>query len=93
MDTSDYRQVPEKILRRAKEWSLLYPEEIEFQEGYFGLLFARLEYAQANDMRNEQRRMFREMRLVAERANYSQYEERNEMLETIAALQQVYGYQ
>lgn len=61
LDTSDYRQVPEKILRRAKEWSLLYPEEIEFQEGYFGLLFARLEYAQANDMRNEQRRMFREM--------------------------------
>lgn len=90
--TSEFLRVPDKIVNDAKAWSLQYPDEIEFQEGYFGLLLSRLEYAQAQDMRNEQRRVFREMKAVAERADYSKYGEQNQLMDTIKLLQQIYGY-
>lgn len=93
LDSSAYRKVPDKLVNDAKAWAQQYPEEIEFPEGYFGLLLARLEYAQAHDQRNEQRRLFREMKSVAEKTDYSEYEEESDMLGTIKMLQQIYGYQ
>lgn len=92
LDRADYRKVPDRIINTAKGWSLKYPDEIEFQEGYFGLLLAKLQYAQAHDMRNEQRRVFREMKTVAERTNYEEYHEENDMMHTIQTLQTIYGY-
>lgn len=79
LETASYRKVPDNLLNQAKEWSLQYPDDIEFPEGYFGLLMARLEYAQAHDQRNEQRRLFREMKTVAQRTDYSEYGETNDM--------------
>lgn len=55
--SAEYKRVPDKIINKAKQWSEQYPKKIEFQEAYFGLLFSRLKYAQAQDMRNEQRRV------------------------------------
>lgn len=92
LDSSFYRKVPDKVLRDARTWAELYPTEIEFPEGYFGLLLARLEYAQAHDQKNEQRRLFREMKSVAERTDYSDYNEDSDLLASIKTLQQVYGY-
>ena len=46
LDSSTYRKVPDKVLGDARTWANSYPTEIEFPEGYFGLLLARLEYAQ-----------------------------------------------
>lgn len=93
LDSSTYRKVPDKVLGDARTWAKSYPTEIEFPEGYFGLLLARLEYAQAHDQRNEQRRLFREMKSIAERTDYSEYNEESDMLASIKTLQQVYGYQ
>ena len=93
VDTSTYRRVPDKLISNAKTWAKQYPEEIEFPEGYFDLLLDRLEYAQAHDQRNEQRRLFREMKSVAERTDYSEYGEESDMLATIKMIQQVYGYE
>jgi hypothetical protein len=64
--TSDYKRIPDKLINNAKAWAEQYSDKIEFQEGYFGLLLSRLEYAQAQDMHNEQKRVFREMKRVAE---------------------------
>jgi hypothetical protein len=90
--TSDYKRVPDKLINNAKAWAAQYSDKIEFQEGYFGLLLSRLEYAQAQDMRNEQKRVFREMKRVAENTDYSQYHEKNQMLDSIRMLQRIYGY-
>ena len=92
LDTSAYRRVPDGLLNDARTWAQQYPGEIEFPEGFFGLLLARLEYAQAHDQRNEQKRLFREMRTVAEKADYSEYEEESDMLSTVELLQEIYGY-
>lgn len=81
--SAEYKRVPDKIINKAKQWSEQYPKKIEFQEAYFGLLFSRLKYAQAQDMRNEQRRVYREMKTVAERANYSEYNESNQLMESV----------
>lgn len=48
--------------------------------------------AQAQDMRNEQRRVYREMKTVAERANYSEYNESNQLMESVDILHRVFGY-
>ena len=93
LDSSTYRKVPDKVIGEARTWAKSYPTEIEFPEGYFGLLLARLEYAQEHDQRNEQRRLFREMKSIAERTDYSEYNEENKLLASIKTLQQVYGYQ
>lgn len=90
--SAEYKRVPDKIINKAKQWSEQYPKEIEFQEAYFGLLFSRLKYAQAQDMRNEQRRVYREMKTVAERANYSEYNESNQLMESVDILHRVFGY-
>lgn len=81
-----------QLIIRYRTWAELYPTEIEFPEGYFGLLLARLEYAQAHDQKNEQRRLFREMKSVAERTDYSDYNEDSDLLASIKMLQQEYGY-
>ena len=81
--SAEYKRVPDRIINDANKWSMQYPSEIEFQEGYFGLLFSRLKYAQEQDMRNEQRRVFREMKKVAGRANYSEYNEHNQLMDTV----------
>lgn len=90
--SAEYKRVPDKIINKAKQWSEQYPKKIEFQEAYFGLLFSRLKYAQAQDMRNEQRRVYREMKTVAERANYSEYNESNQLMESVDILHRVFGY-
>lgn len=43
-------------------------------------------------MRNEQRRVYREMKTVAERANYSEYNESNQLMESVDILHRVFGY-
>lgn len=90
--TADYKKVPDAVLRLAKEWAERYPEDIEFPEGYFRLLLSGLFYARAHDLRNEQRRLFREMKRIAENTDDSEYEERSQMLETLHSLQALYGY-
>lgn len=90
--SAEYKRVPDKIINKAKQWSEQYPKKIEFQEAYFGLLFSRLKYAQAQDMRNEQRRVYREMKTVAERANYSEYNESNQLMGSVDILHRVFGY-
>lgn len=90
--SAEYKRVPDRIINDANKWSMQYPSEIEFQEGYFGLLFSRLKYAQEQDMRNEQRRVFREMKKVAGRANYSEYNEHNQLMDTVEMLQIMFGY-
>lgn len=90
--SAEYKRVPDRIINDAKNWSMQYPGEIEFQEGYFGLLFSRLKYAQMQDMRNEQSRVFREMKTVAERAAYSEYNESNQLKEAVETIQMVFGY-
>lgn len=90
--SADYRKVPDAVMHRAKEWAELYPEDIEFPEGYFGLLVSGLFYAQSHDLRNEQKRLFREMKRIADNTDYSEYEETNQMQETIRMLQRIYGY-
>ena len=92
MQTADYRKTPDTVIRHAKEWMELYPENIEFREGYFGLLVSSLRYAQSRDLRNEQKRLFREMKRIAETADDSEYEEATDMRETVALLQRIYGY-
>ena len=92
LNTSVYKKVPDAIISQAKEWYKEYPDYIEFPEAYFGLLMARLEYAQEHDMRNEQRRVFREMKAVAENTDYSEYHEENSMIEAVQMLQTIYRY-
>ena len=92
LDSSIYKKVPYRVITQAKELSQKYPDEIEFQEGYFGLLLARLEYAQAHESRSQQTRIFDEMKLVALRTDYSAYNEENEMLETIEMYKTYFGY-
>ena len=92
LDSSIYKKVPYRVITQAKELSQKYPDEIEFQEGYFGLLLAKLEYAQAHESRSQQTRIFDEMKLVALRTDYSAYNEENEMLETIEMYKTYFGY-
>ena len=90
--TSDYKRVPDKLIQTAIDWAKLYPKDIEFQEGLFGLLLSRLQYAQAHDQRKEQRRLFREMKTISEKVDYSEYQQPNELMETIRLLQDRFGY-
>lgn len=98
MRTKDIKLIIDKDLDRNKDiknhlfFVSFDPKKIEFQEAYFGLLFSRLKYAQAQDMRNEQRRVYREMKTVAERANYSEYNESNQLMESVDILHRVFGY-
>ncbi len=85
-------RVPESLIEAARKWSRAYPKEIEFQEGLFGLLPSRLIFAQAHNQKNEQRRSFREMKTVAEQADYSEYWTENELMETIRLLKELYHY-
>lgn len=86
------KKAPDKLIKKAAKWAILYPEEIEFHEGYFGLLLSRLEYAQAHLGRDEQMRIFKEMKRTAERADYSEYDEENDLMNTIRTIQDMYGY-
>ena len=93
LEASDKRRVPDKLLHDVERWIRQYPGEIEFSEGYFELLLARLQYAQAHNERNEQKRIFGKMKSFAEKTDYSEYKEENNMLKTIKLLQELYGYQ
>lgn len=86
------RDVPKDILIKAKEWEKLYPDDIEFKESYFGLLLTHLYYAQTKNARQAQQRIFDEMKKIAERANYDEYNEQNDLKISIRYLQRFYGY-
>ena len=90
--TSESRIVPNSIMNMAQNWSFQYPKEIEFQESYFGLLCAKLEYYQTQNNRKEQNKIFKEMKRVAAKTDYSEYNESNQLQETVDILQQIYGY-
>lgn len=92
LNTSRYRKVPNEVISQAKNWFNEYPDDIEFPEAYFGILMAKLEYAQTHDMRNEQGRLFKEMKKVAENTDYAEYHEENSMIEAVRMLQTIYGY-
>ncbi len=53
---------------------------------------AKLEYAKEHDMRNEQRRVFREMKKLAANTDYSEYHEENSMMKAVQMLEMIYGY-
>lgn len=86
------RDVPVKIMTWAKDWSEQYPDEIEFQEGYFGLLLTHLNYVRFQRKKNEERRTFKRMKELAEKTDYSAYKEDNRMSKNIVILQKLYGY-
>ena len=86
------KKVPEKLIKKAKKWSFQYPGEIEFPEGYFGLLLADLYYAQRNCATAEEKRIFSEMKKVAEMTDYSEYHEENGLQDAIRELRSQYGY-
>lgn len=92
MHADGERDIPKRLLSLAKEWEQAYPDELEFKEAYFGMLQTHLFYAQARDMRNEQRRTFKEMKEVADRADYDEYQEGNDMKAAIRDLEMIYGY-
>ena len=87
-----FRDVPPKIMGRLKQWYNQYPDEIEFRESYFRLLFAHLEYAQTRGMKAEEKRTFHEMKRLAKDANYDEYLEENEMLKVVEVLQKLHHY-
>lgn len=92
LNTSRYRKVPNEVISQAKNWFNEYPNDIEFSEAYFGILMAKLEYTQTHDMRNEQVRLFKEMKKVAENTDYAEYHEENSMIEVVRILQMIYRY-
>ena len=71
---------------------LLELSRIEKEENLTARLLAKLEYAQEHDMRNEQRRVFKEMKTLAENTDYSEYQEENSMLKAVRMLRMNYGY-
>ena len=93
LKNSDKRKVPDKLLHDVERWIQEYPNETGFSEGYFGLLLARLQYAQAHNDKNEQKRIFGKMKACAENTDCSECKEENNMPEAIKMLQTLYGYQ
>lgn len=88
-----------KSLDQDEKFSLLAPYvklSADPQEVYLNMRVrggvATEEEKQAQDMRNEQRRVYREMKTVAERANYSEYNESNQLMESVDILHRVFGY-
>lgn len=87
MHSEGERDIPKKVLAQAKEWEKMYVDELEFKEAYFGMLLTHFFYVRGRDMRNEQRRTLKEMKEVADRADYSGYFEENEMKATLRYLE------
>ena len=84
-------EVPKLVLELAKKWSLLYPNEIEFQESYFHLLWSQFEYAHSKKNKRQLRQIISEMEGVAQRANYSEYDEDNQMKDAVELLKLSYS--
>ena len=93
LENSEERRVPDKLLHDVERWIQEYPNETGFSEGYFGLLLARLQYAQAHNDRNEQKRIFGKMKACAKNTDCSECKEENNMPEAIKLLQTLDGYQ
>ena len=91
-DFNRFRDVPPKIMGRLKKWSDQYPDEIEFREAYFHILLAHLEYAQAHEMKAEEKRTFHEMEQLARSANYDQYLEENQLQKDVELLRDIWDY-
>lgn len=87
-----FRDVPPKVMKRLKDWYKQYPDEIEFRESYFHLLWAHLEYTQTYGMRAEEMRTFHEMEQLAKSANYDDYFEENQLQEEIELIRELYRY-
>ena len=86
------RDVPSKVLARLKKWSNHYPEDIEFQEAYFKMLFVHISYILSRGKRGEAARIFRELTWVAQNANYEEYGEENRLIQTVEYLRLIYGF-
>ncbi|MBR4909017.1 MAG: SIR2 family protein [Acidaminococcaceae bacterium] len=84
-------EVPKSVLELAKNWSLLYPEEIEFQESYFHLLWSQFEYAHCKKKKRQLRHIISEMEAVAQRSYYSEYNEDNQMKDAVDCLKLSYN--
>ena len=76
-------EVPEPVLELAKKWSLQYPKEIEFQESYFHLLLSQFEYEYRKKKKRKLYQILSEMEAVARRADYSEYNEENDLLDVL----------
>ena len=87
-----FRDVPPKVMKRLKDWYKQYPDEIEFRESYFHLLWAHLEYTKTYGMRAGEMRTFHEMEQLAKNANYDDYFEENQLQEEIKLLRKLYRY-
>ena len=93
LDKTDRKyDVPPKILARLKKWSSQYPDEIEFQEAYFKVLFAHMEYLWQRGQWNEAARTLRQMEDIAQKANYEEYNEENRLIDTVKTLKHVYRF-
>ena len=84
--------VPNKALERLKKWSSHYPEDIEFQEAYFKVLFVHMSYNVSRGKRGDAARIFRELTQVAQNANYEEYGEENRLIQTVDRLRLIYGF-
>lgn len=71
------KQVPGDLLDVAKAWSLQYPDEIEFQEAYFALVYFRCQYAIAHTQFVQIGPLLQELTAVADRVNFEEYRESN----------------
>lgn len=81
--------MPNEILNIANKSSLEYPDEIEIQEAYFGLLCSKLFYEHALQFKKQMKETFKDMERVARHANYREYNEDNRMLKSLNKLKQL----
>lgn len=84
------QDVPRKIIAKAEAWSRQYPDEIQFQEAYFGLLFTHFRHACFAGESKEQQRTLRKMEEVARNADYSQYNEPNALMASLEVIKSAY---
>lgn len=84
--------VPNSIVNIANKMSLEYPDEIEFQDGYFGLLRSKLFYEHAHHLKKQMKETIKDMERVARRANYREYNEDNRMVKSLNALKQLINF-
>lgn len=84
--------MPEEIVNIANKSSLEYPDEIEFQEGYFGILRSKLFYEHAHHLKKQMKETIKDMERVARRANYREYNEDNGMLKSLSVFKQLINF-
>ena len=84
------QDVPRKIIAKAEAWSRQYPDEIQFQEAYFGLLFTHFRHTCFTGESKERRRTLQKMEELARNADYSQYNEPNALMASLEMIKNLH---